>query len=212
MLLHCDRPVHWPASAPPEPESLLIPELLAPLDPPLLIPELPAPFDPPLPIPELLVPFLPLSADVLPSPVGPVDSTNASPPHGMAKLAAIAAPPHRPRPIEPSYAHPLKQQRRVAGRAVARGERENQTLSNRGRALREYQHPCGHDGGVPICGTAKPGGPQPPVIPGKLTGDLKTGLPLAIWYPQHVICGSSDTGFLSLAAPALPDEFIPVPT
>jgi len=39
----------------------------------------------------------------------------------------------------------------------------------------------GEEGGVPLFGIAKDGGPQPPVIPGNETGELKTGLPVAIW-------------------------------
>jgi hypothetical protein len=57
VLLHCDAPVHWPASA--EPEPLLLVEPPAPLEllEPLLPPELLAPLEP-LPVPpELLVPL-----------------------------------------------------------------------------------------------------------------------------------------------------------
>jgi hypothetical protein len=38
----------------------------------------------------------------------------------------------------------------------------------------------GEEGGVPFLGIAKDGGPQLPIIPGNETGELKTGLPVAI--------------------------------
>jgi len=47
--------------------------------------------------------------------------------------------------------------------------------------LRRFKSQWGQEGRVPLWGTTKPGGPQPPVIPGNWTGELKTGLPVARW-------------------------------
>jgi len=85
--------------------------------------------------------------------------------------------------------------------------------AERRRAVRTRgQHPCGHDGAVPLWGSAKPGGPQPPTMPGKLTGGLDAGLLPASTGAQHVIPGSTYVGFESLPAPPVEALSTALPT
>jgi hypothetical protein len=51
---------------------------------------------------------------------------------------------------------------------------------------------------VPVCGSTNPGGPHPEASFLKLTGAVKTGLPLAIVGSQHEMPGFSYVGFASL--------------
>jgi redox-sensitive bicupin YhaK (pirin superfamily) len=114
VLLHCDAPVHWPASTAPEllppPEELLPPLLepppspLAPLlpEPELLLPELPAPLEPlllPDPPPLLELPLLPVE---LPAPLELLLLLPELPaPLEPLLLPELAAPLDPPAPLEP---------------------------------------------------------------------------------------------------------------
>jgi hypothetical protein len=62
----------------------------------------------------------------------------------------------------------------------------------------------GHEGGVPVLGMANPGGPQSPKIPANETGELKTGLPVAMSYVHPESGGFSYTGLLSLPTAEFP--------
>ncbi len=102
VLLHCDTPVHWPASLPPEPLLLVeppaspappdpppLPEPLAPLEPLPVPPELLTPLELLLLVPELLgpleVPLLPLTPELL----------------GPPELLLLLLLPEPPAPLEP---------------------------------------------------------------------------------------------------------------